>query len=302
MSKMALDDIDLNVTPNLEIKITGSDYEGMIDATTAAIVLAIQTKIYQMAALGLYGKREETRRLSSKVRKALLVKFNVKPGCTEILADVAPAFVEAIKPVFEKMTPEELYEFAKLFVFAFIGYGALAKITNAVKDHFDNKAQNEHEREILKNQAEALLVAAGKLGEEAAINVAKTTSGSTSVKFGRWAFSEQDLNEIRERAPRAKMSDYMLAKHYIVEKIDVKKRPVIYMELLQVPGEKNVKAQYTEDEQDVFYSDKTTASLCLAAAKGEPVLLSVIETVNSDGDLQKVTVLNVLEEADSNKN
>lgn len=298
MGDMVLDDLSLvSEIPKLEIKIDGDGYEGMVDATTAAIILDIQTKIYQLAAVGLFGHREDTRRLSVGMRRALLVKFEIKPGCTEMLAELAPSFAEAIKPVFEKMTPQELLDFSKFLVFAFIGWNLGGKALEAYSNHVTSKAQGEHERAMLKQHADALLIAAGKIGEEASVFVAKTTTGATNVKFGRREFNEQDLNEIRERAPRTKKSNLPVTKHYIVEKVDVKKRPVIYMDLLQVPGEVSVRAQYTEDEQESLYSDNTTEILCIAAAKGETIQLDVLETVSSEGELRKVQVIGVHDES-----
>lgn len=288
----------LDVFPDnyeLQIKITGDDYSGKMDATLASIVVDIQSKIYQLAALGLYGDEHETRRLGPDMRRRLLLRFDVKPGCTEILTELVPSITELIKPVFDKMTPQDLIELAKFFALLFAGYKLSDKVISGVFEKINKSNRDSHEQKILSQQANALLIASGKLGEDASLNVAKITTGSTDVKFGTRHYGQKELESLRERAPRCKTSNKSAVKNFIVEKIDFKKRPVVYMELRQIPGDSIVKAQYTEDEQDSFYDDETTQKLCYAAASGDQILLDVIESYTSEGEIQKVVVINVHE-------
>lgn len=275
--------------PGLVIKIHGNGYEGTVDANVAAAIVEVQNRIYRFAAFVKYGDERETRRLSREVRQDLLLQFRVDKGCTEILANVVPAFVEIVKPVFENMTPEQLIELAKYLGTLFAAYKISALTVNAVKDRVLGKDRNEHEEKMLKDQAEAIL----KSGQQAADAVARALPKAKGLSFGQKKFAEAELDALRERAPREKPTSKQAQKTYIVERIDLRKRPVIYLDLKEVPADIAVKAQYTESEDDAFYDDGTTTALCNAAASGEEIQLDVVEVKAADGSLMRVSVISI---------
>ena len=224
----------------------------------------------------------------------MLIQFEIEKGCTELLADLSPVFSEILRPVFVKMTPEQLIDLAKFFASLYCGYKLIASVVNAIKERALGKQRDAHEEKILDQQAKALI----EVGRWSSEDVARALPKASGLVFGARKFSQDELSALRERAPKTRVNRNPLRKTYIIEGINLKRRPVIYLELKEVPADTSVKAQYTEDENDAFYDDGTTSALCLAAASGEEVTLDVIETRSEQGDLVRLNVISVVQEKD----
>ena len=271
----------------LKIKIYGEAYDGVIDATVASAIIEIQNRIYQFAAQVKFGDERETRRLGRDVRKSLLVQFRIERGCTEILADLVLTLVEIVRPVFEKMTPEQLIEVAKYLAALFAGYKITDKVIQAVKEKTLGQQRDLHEEKILQQQADALI----QSGRQASEAMARLLPKATEINFGATKYTNEELQAMRETAPKERAKRQQRQKTYIVERIDLRRRPVIYLDLLEVPADVVVKAQYTEAESDAFYDDDTTMALCSAAASGEEIQLDIVESRTSQGELTRVDVI-----------
>lgn len=271
----------------LKIKIHGDAYDGGIDATVASAIIEIQNKIYQFASQVKFGDGSETRRLGRDVRKSLLIQFRVEKGCTEILANLVLPLVEILRPVFVKMTPEQLLDLAKFLACLFAGYRITKDVIQIVKEQILGQQRDHHEEVILEQQADAL----ARAGQQTAEAMARLLPKATEISFGAKRYSDEELRAMREKAPKEKNKSQQRQKTYIVERIDLRRRPVIYLDLLEVPADLVVKAQYTEADDDAFYDDGTTDALCSAAASGEEIQLDVVESRTPQGDLARVVVI-----------
>ena len=286
------------------IKISGPTYEGKIDAEVAGVILDVQTAIYSVARSVYFGEEGSRRRLPQDSKHRLSVQFTIKPGCTEIIGDLLPAFVEIAKAWGENMEPDQLASVAKTLICIFGGAPVGITLIKQVSAYFTKKAEiaGETNAESLRNQHDRDLIAYGvdaakRAGEEVAVKIAKRLPYATELSVGSRKFSDADLDEIRGRSPRSRPEESFVKGKFFVCEIDLSRRPVVHVSLKGDDG-KTFRGTYTErqdGEEGIFETepDSTAKILCDAAWQGAAVAVHFVQKKNANGEFIDATIVSV---------
>ena len=303
----------------LVIKIHGEAYEGRIDADIATTILDVQDSIYRIAKIAAFGVAPNNRRLPAELKRKLKVQFQVNSGCTEIISDLLQACSQILTAWGGKMTPEQITELSKLLIYI-VGGGIVAA---PVLKHFidrwaDTKNKEiEAERETQADRdrieygrliAESILESARQEGDRLVERVAKQFNNATEIEFGRRKIKSAELDMIRSRLPRSKISPQTTKGEFFVQKINVECRLAISVELRNARTGEVIRGKYMEepaqtDDENLFEDgeDQVLKALCLAAAAGDELKILVAYRTNTNGTILSANILDVIDDAEESE-
>lgn len=285
------------------IKVEGYGLEGQIDAAIASQILFIQHEIFRIAKIVIFGDEASSRRLPRDIQNDLLVQFKVDRGCTELLGEIVEPLTSIFTVWGNKMTPEQVTEVVKTISYLFAGGVFSFKFLNTVKELIAKYLDNKHAQQTSEqsNQhAEAIADKIIKSATSAADNIveaaAKNFRSANYMKYGPRELNQQQLEEIRGRAPRVRTKDDKEIHSYIVLRLNGERRPTFYAELQEFPDGKIYKAIYSQSESSLFAEDDESEDyvvreMSLAFARNEPIKLSVVYSRNEAGEVVKVVIL-----------
>ncbi|MBF5006386.1 hypothetical protein [Diaphorobacter caeni] len=116
--------------PQVEIKLTGTHYEGTITANAAQMLIEYQ-KAFEHAFLELV--KPKSTRLTNSEKKDLAITAEVKKGSTLLTLDFNAALTQLSTQLVGKMTPNEI-------LIAILGLGTIAGATFVVKTFVKERA------------------------------------------------------------------------------------------------------------------------------------------------------------------
>lgn len=278
----------------LSIKLYGDGFSGQIDAQIATLILDIQGKVNRLAKIAAFGSPDDKHHLTQDQRSKLSVTFTVKPGCSDVVAELSSAFAQVIKDVGVDMTPEDLFKLVGLIGGLFVGHLGLQKAIDSVKEVLSQRAANNH-TEAVADKFEGICREALKGGREALESSARTFPTATKIEWGNTVLTEQQLYELRSKSPRTKSAQTNNKTiRAFVRKFNVENRPTIQVDLTDVDTKEQIRAQYSED--DSTEPDDRTVALTNSAVNNTPILVKVAVKKNDRGEVLRTTLLDVIDE------
>ena len=285
------------------IKVEGYGLDGQIDAEIASQILFIQHEIFRIAKIVMFGDEASSKRLPRHIQNDLLVQFKVDQGCTELLGEILEPLTSIFTIWGNKMTSEQVTEVSKTIAWLFAGgsisMGLLFIVKNLIMKHMDNKhlqqiaQQNNQHAEAI---ADKIIASARASADNIVEAAAKNFRSANYMKYGPRELNQQQLEEIRGRAPRTKTKDVTETHSFIILKLNGEKRPTFYAELQEFPEGEIHKAIYSQPESSLFSEgedseDYVVREMSLAFARNEPIDLSVVYSRNEIGEVVKVVIL-----------
>jgi hypothetical protein len=246
----------------LSIEIEGPGFHGELTGEVARGLVEFQDEIYRSLRFALSGTDGKDIRLTAQQKELVELQIDVKPGCTLINFDLGK-LSDGIIATLNTMNPNELQTLV-VSVVALLAFGWVGKTW--VIEHFKSKtttSEDQAETDRLKVAIDGNVQIAEKFAaiaqgdkrverfaEAGALGmreIAVRATGASSVKMGRLDLDEDELANMRRRAPRTTGEQISETDKFRILAIDGTSSPFkLTISGAAIPGEFTIEFDETE--------------------------------------------------------
>lgn len=260
--------VSLDGWPQFTLRYSGKGFDGTMTAQTADAVIALQKAVNRIYCICRYGNIN-TRRLSDKERKKLLVRVKIGEGSTILSPDIQEWGSKFLEIAGDKMNGDQMTLVCIFAILAVFGY-------QAIKRYHDRKekADIEHEQterlQIFERLAEKIPSVSNipNVGNAMHERIIRTAQSADSLEMNGVVFDKEKIKDITGRKDKSK--DVRIDGDFYIQSVNSEYSDYIKIGLKQVQTGKELTATVSASMDSEFLK-----RLALATVSHETMNLHV---------------------------
>ncbi len=278
--------------------IDGAQFNATIPGELARGLWEYQEALYRAVTFAIYGV-EDIRKLTSDQRIDFQLVFKVSEGSTDIWALLTTFLGKLAEGITSMDSKDKALTIVTVAIIIAVCYGGVALIENQTEVKKDEiKAQiaisSEQEKskqfQIFSDFAKESQIASrfNKAGEEGSKAIVKGSLGAREVNIGKLKFSQDDIDEIKQRAAKDKAAAELIVDEFIIYRVEFRDKTSTKFYLTMKDGSE---FQLSVSDED---ADADTIQKLLNAAKSRTKIKLEINATIMRGQIKSALLVNVM--------